>query len=100
MSLARLQVNVRIKNDDPGVEPNEDRPRWFENLTQSRAKRRFASSRNGVNFKNKKINEKKKLRWKCSVRLKNRQLNAHCTLRKWKDSAAIFAEVSTEHGVT
>ena len=31
-----------MKNDDPGVEPNEDRPRWFENLTQVRVKHRFA----------------------------------------------------------
>ena len=217
MSLARLQVNVRMKNDDPGVEPNEDRPRWFENLTRVRAKHRFAlrkcqarrwrdsnvlkvdescwqrqllwalakmdllcsdkrrlaeeavkvglynimqecpnrhtqhrCSRNGVNFKNKKITDKNycdgrpvdrskawrvngskqrtqaaycarrlstkfetdsrflkaglihrwKLRWKCSVRLKNRQLNALCTLRKWKDSAAIFADVSTEFSVS
>ena len=37
-----------------------------------------------------------KLRWRCSVRWKDRQLKALCTLRKWKDSAAIFTEVASE----
>ena len=40
-----------------------------------------------------------KLRWKRSVRLKDRQLTALCALRRWNYSATAFFEISSEFSI-